>query len=265
MTRRVHGWKSAAFRLALAASVSACSPLPAPPPMPQEVAALAAQYDAAAAKLDPQTARTIFMQTQPLQKVLSSFTGLLFFRDVIDNATSVDPDSAIALDVQGTIDAHAPCPGWSDDKSQGFIDVTLGVEATRVQRAFIGHATQCHFVTQQAGTTLNVVATMDLQVDLGSDIGLGDTAPAVLVRATNVSGAVDGLALDLAGQVVSFRLDRDSAIETLVDLTPFHLSVQGSVLLVLQSDGTWSLRTRSGEWICDSAGSAPCMAGPAAP
>lgn len=232
--------------------------------MPEEVEALAAQYDSAAASLDANTAQTVFMQTLPLQTVLGSFTGLRFVRDVIDNATAITPDAASALDIQGTIDAHAPCPGWNghasaEDTSQGFVDVAIGVDATRVQRAFSGHATRCRFVTQQAGTNLNVDATMDLQVDLGGDIGFGETAPAILIRATNASGSIDGAALDLQQRVFSFRLDRDGSIETLVELTPLVPTLHGSVLLALRNDGRWSLRTRHGEWVCDSAGSASCM------
>lgn len=117
--------------LMMASIVSSCGPGPAAPPMPNEVQALAAQYDAAAASLDANTARIVFMQTQALQTVLGSFTGLRFVREVIDNATSITPAAAGALEIQGTIDAHAPCPGWSvDDTSQGFIDVAIGVDAT---------------------------------------------------------------------------------------------------------------------------------------
>jgi hypothetical protein len=137
--------------------------------------------------------------------------------------------------------------------------VTIGVEETRVQRAFTGRATRCQFETKQAGTSMNVVATMDLQVDLGADIGLGDPAPAILVRATNASGMVDGVALDLAQRVFSFRLDRDRSIETLVDVTTLDSKLRGSVLLALRDDGTWSLRTQRGEWVCENAGSASCM------
>lgn len=252
-----------------ALSASSCGAVPSAPPQPKEISALAAQYNAAAGSLDAQTARAIFTQTQPLQQVLGSFTGLRFFRDIIDDATSISPNAASALDVQGSIEAHSPCPGWTDDPSpddatQGFIDVTIGVEETRVQRAFTGQATRCQFVTQQAGATVNVVATMDLQVDLGGDIGLGETAPAILVRATNATGTIDGVALDLQHRVVSFRLERDGSIETLVDLTALDPELRGSVLLALRKDGTWSLRTRQGEWVCDAAGSAPCTLGSAA-
>ena len=268
----MQSWRSAAFvsaGLAFIASTSDCNAVPAAPPPPKEISALAAQYDAVSGQLDAQTARAIFTQTQPLQRVLRSFTGLRFFRDIIDDATSISPNAASALDVQGSIEAHSPCPGWTDDPSpddatQGFIDVTIGVEETRVQRAFMGEATRCQFVTQQAGTKLNVVATMDLQVDLGGDIGLGETAPAILVRATNATGTVDGVALDLQQRVLSFRLERDGSIETLVDLTALDPDLRGSALLALRSDGTWSLRTRQGEWVCDAAGSAPCTQGSAA-
>jgi hypothetical protein len=246
--------------------VSGCASGPTAPPMPREVSALAAQYDAAAATLDASAAQTILMQTQPTQKVLRFFTGLQFFRDIVDDATSLTPDAARALDVRGSIDAHAPCPGWNDasardedDATRGFIDVTIGVEETRVQRAFTGHATRCQFIARQSGANIDVVVTMDLQVDLGGDIGLGDAAPAILVRATNASGMVDGVALDLERRVFSFRLDRDGSIETLVDLAPLDPNLRGSVLLALRGDGTWSLRSREGEWTCDSTESAACM------
>jgi hypothetical protein len=99
---------------------------------------------------------------------------------------------------------------------------------------------------------------MDIQVDLGRSLGFGDPAPSILVRASNVDGAVDGVPFDLSNAVVSFRLGKDDSVETYVDVAALGLGLTGSVLLTSLGDGSWALRVRDGEWTCAIEGSTPC-------
>jgi hypothetical protein len=233
--------------------------------MPQAVATLAAQYDAVNATLDATTARTVLERTQPLQAVIRSFAGFEFLRSMVEDATSVDfDDTQLAVDIQGSIHAHTPCPGWQDGTpldaaTQGFIDVTIGVESSRVQRSFGGHTTQCRFIADQPGARSNILATMDLEIDLGGSLGFGEPPPAILVRASNVTGLIDNTAMNLADQVISFRLGNDSSIETFVDLTTLGAGLSGSALLAALVDGRWAVRVRDGQWICSAGGSEPCV------
>jgi len=237
--------------------------------MPQDMAALAAQYESADAALDPNTARAVFERTAPLQTAVAAFWGLEFLRDIVTNATSVEFDPMdLAKNVQGSIDAHTPCPGWvanaePDDATQGFIDVTIGVEASRIQRSFLGHATQCRFLAGYVAAPLNVTTTMDLEVDLGRNLGFGDPTPPILVRATNISGTLNNTQINLAQQAISFRLTPDDSVETLVDLATLGVGLSGGVLLAAHEDGTWSMRVRNGDWVCSAQGSQACVFDPA--
>jgi hypothetical protein len=248
---------------------AACSSAPEPPAEPQEVAALAAQYASPSATLEPSVMGAVLQQSVTTQAALEAVSGLRFVRDVVHDATSATADSTdFDLEVQGSAMAHAACPGWDDDPIErpddGYIEVTIGVENSSVQRAFAGHATSCKFKAERAGQAANAIATMDLQFDLGSDLALGDEAvTGLLVRATNVSGTIDGVPLGLGAQVFSFRIAEDDAVETLIDLAPMQLGLSGTCLLALRTDGVWALKTRTGEWSCGSAGSGPCVLDPA--
>jgi hypothetical protein len=236
--------------------------------MPQAVATLAAQYDAPTATLDPATARTIFEQTASLRSALGSFTGLKFLRETLEDATAVEFDNMdIANDVQGSIAAHTACPGWEndptpDDAIAGSIDVTMGVANSKVQRAFAGHATECRFLAGSAGAISNVQATMTLEVDLGSDLGFGDPAPPILIRASNARITVNDMSVDLLEQGLSFRLNTDASVSTLIDPTTFGFPMVGTLLLTARTDGSWALGVRDGEWVCME-GSQQCAFEPA--
>jgi hypothetical protein len=247
---------------------AACNSAPEPPAEPQEVAALAAEYARPSATLEPAVMGAVLDQSAATRAALESLSGLRFVRDVVHDATAATSDSAdFDLEVQGSAMARSPCPGWNgnaiESLENGYIEVTIGIEDSHIQRAFAGRATNCKFVTQRRGMRATVVATMDLQFDLGSDISLGETATALLVRATSASGTIDGAPLGLGAQVFSFRLAEDDAIETLIDLAPMQLGLTGTCLLALRPDGVWALKTRTGEWSCGSAGSGPCVLDPA--
>jgi hypothetical protein len=248
--------------------LAACSAAPEPPAEPAEVAALATQYASPSATLAPGVMGAVLEQTAATRAALEAVSGLRFVRDVVEDATSATADSTdFDLEVQGSAMAHAACPGWGDrpaeNPADGYVEVTIGLENSHVQRAFAGHATDCKFIAEQAGQKANVIATMDLQFDLGSDLALGDTATALLVRATSVTGTIGGVPLGLGAQVFSFRFAQDDSIETLIDVGAMRLGVSGTCLLALRTNGVWALRTRTGEWTCGSAGSGPCALDPA--
>ncbi|HKU40420.1 MAG TPA: hypothetical protein VJR89_19800 [Polyangiales bacterium] len=250
---------------AVAIFTLACTSAPSAPEMPAAVVALADQYENPTAALNASTARVALDRSLAVRGVLEAISGLAFIRDVIDDATSLTQNNLdLSVDVQGTLDAHSACPGWApgaapDEALNGFIEVAIGIEASRLQRAFSGRTERCRFVTELAGVSTNGVADMELEIDLGSSLGFGDPTPPILVRATNLSGMVGSVALSLGAQVVSFRFREDDAIETLVDLSTLRPDLSGSALLTLRDDGRWGLRARDGEWVCGSRGSDPCV------
>jgi hypothetical protein len=228
---------AAGLRACLASMLSAataCAAAPEPPPTPQAVVALSERYERPTGTVDEHTARKIVERRLPQAKALKALAGLTFLRDVIEDATSHDLDAAdLTVDVQGSIDVHARCPGWDrgivgDEDKTGFVELTMGVEASRVQRAFTGRATHCRFNAQLGGESVKVTASMAVELDLGHSLGLGEPVPALLVRFSELSTRVSEdlgrrhaeLALDLSdvGQALSVRVGGDDVLETLVDL-----------------------------------------------
>jgi hypothetical protein len=61
---------------------------------------------------------------------------------------------------------------------------------------------------------------------------------------------------------LSFRLNTDASVSTLIDPATFGFPMVGTLLLTARTDGAWALRVRDGEWVC-SEGSQQCVFEPA--
>jgi len=279
--------------LSLAVVVSemaACTIAPEPPQTPRAVQQLSEHYDQPTASLDQSTADQLFNESIPDYTELKTLAGLSFVRNVIAKAlkTSID-ESALELNVQGTLAIHSMCPGWEPksevpDPEAGYVDFVVGVDDSRVQRAFVGSVTECRFIANIAGERAKVQASMQLEVDLGRSLALGDPVPPVLLSASQLSAelsvplsraltgdgvwtmiaaelAPDGLALDLdtANRRWSLRIADEDLVETLVDLDEFDIGTYGTILLGLRDDGSFNLRDRDSEWNCGGDGSVLCV------
>jgi hypothetical protein len=255
-------WLALALALGI---VAGCTSAPEAPAVPTQVVALAERYENATAPLAPLTVRMIIDATLPLQAAVQSLAGLRFISDLVDDATTVAADNQdLSIELQGSLAVHAACPGRAaseraDEAANGFIELMIGIEASRVQRAFAGRAQRCRILASSAGQGSTLVVTANLEVDLGASLALGDAAPALLIRATDLTGMLEG---DSQSSVqrdqLDFRLARDGSLETLVELAQLGIGLQGSVVLALRSDGRVSLRVRDGEWICGIGRSDPC-------
>lgn len=279
--------------LCLAACVlgtQACTVAPEPPQAPRAVLQLSKRYDAPTASLDQRVAQQLFDEPVPNYTELKTLAGLAFVRDVIARALST-PDideTARALDVQGSIAIHAPCPGWkpmaaAEDAETGYVDVLVGVDDSRVQRAFMGSVTACRFLANLGGERAKVQASMQLEVDLGRSVALGDPVPPILMSAMELSAELsvplshelsgealavlsdaispDGLRLELdtADRALSLRIADDDLVETLIDLEPLDLGTSGTILLGFRDNGSFDLRGRDSAWTCGSDGSTACV------
>ncbi len=235
-----------------------CSSAPFPPPLPEEVISLAERYDHPTATLDPSAVRAIFDRASAARTEIEPFAGLRFVSDVIGNATSAAAaQQDLSVEVRGSIAAHAPCPGEGDAAPSGTLDITIGIDGSRAQRAFTGHASECRFLMPQADANVTVALTADVEIDAGGSFGLTDPPPpALLLRVSHLSGSMAGMPFAAAEDVVHFRLRADGGIETLLDLGP--LGGSGSGILELRKDGVVALRVRDGAWICDGDTSGPC-------
>jgi hypothetical protein len=256
-------------------AATGCSAAPEPPPTPQAVVQLSERYERPTGTLDESTARKLVERRLPQVKALKALTGLTFLREVIEDATRSNLDATdLTVDVQGSIDVHTPCPGWdrgfvADEDKTGFFELTMGVDASRVQRAFTGRATRCRFSAQLGGERVKVTASMAVELDLGRSLGLGEPVPSLLVRfselSTEVSGALErgraelGLDLHDVGDALSVRVGGDDVLETLVDLETLNIGQRGTFLLALRDDGKVGVRGRDSAWVCSSERSAPCV------
>lgn len=271
-------------------AVAGCTIAPEPPKAPTAVLQLSARYDQPTASLDQSTAELLFGESVPNYTELKTLAGLSFVRGVIAKALKTPgvDEAALELDVQGSLAIHAPCPGWEGKKGApeadaGYVDFVVGVDESRVQRAFAGTVTECRFIANLGGERAKVQASMELEVDLGRSLALGDPVPTILLSASQLSAAlsvrlspdlVDGVWAELASELVpdGLKLDLDTAnrrwslriasadlVETLVDLDAFDVGANGTVLLGLRDDGSFNLRGRDSAWDCGSDGSALCV------
>lgn len=272
---------------AVVSQTAACTAAPEPPEAPSAVLQLSESYDQPTASLDQPTAERLFGASVPNYTELKTLAGLSFVRGVIAKALQTEPieEAALALDVQGSLAVHADCPGWQDatDAAPGYVDLLIGIDDSRVQRAFAGSVTECRFTASLAGERAQVQASLQLEVDLGRSLTLGDPVPPILLSASRLTGSLsvqlsseladgpwaelanalapDGLELDLetAERRLSLRIAGDDLVETLVDLDAFDLGTRGTVVLGMRDDGSFNLRGRDSAYHCGSDGSAACV------
>jgi hypothetical protein len=278
------------FVVALVSGTGACTVAPEPPQTPHAVLELSESYEQPTASLDQSTAEQLFEESVPDYTELKTLAGLSFVRAVIARALKTTPldDAALALDVQGSLAVHAECPGWEPDAEvpdpdAGYVDFVIGVDDSRVQRAFAGSVTGCRFVTKLDGEPAKVQASMQLEVDLGSNLALGDPVPTILLSASQLSASLsvaipaelsegffgvladeiapNGLELDVdtADRQLSLRIAGEDLIETLVDLAAFDVGTPGTIVLGLRDDGSFNVRGRDSAWHCGSDGSTVCV------
>jgi hypothetical protein len=251
---------------------------------------LSERYDRPTADLDQLAADQLWDESIPNYTELKTLAGLSFVRELIARAltTRAVDDATLALDVQGALAVHAACPGWeprdaAPSVEAGYVDLIIGVDDSRVQRAFVGSVTACRFIANLGGERAKVQASMQLEVDLGHSLALGDPVPVILLSASQLSAAVsvhvspslsggvlalladelapDGVGLELgtAGKRLSLRIAGQDIVETLVDLDSLEVGTRGTVLFGLRDDGTLNLRGRDSAWNCGSDGSAACV------
>ncbi len=143
-------------------------------------------------------------------------------------------------------------------EDNGLIRLTIGVDRSRIQRAFSGRAERCRYATELDGAAVDVTVTADLELDVGRALGLGESLPeAVLVRASNLSGDIRGdIVAHAEHPLLHFKLGEEGTLETLLDLADLGLS--GTVVLIVRADQSLGVRVEDGEWICGPTPSEPC-------
>jgi hypothetical protein len=242
-----------------------CVNMPDPPPRPEDLSALAAQYDRPTAELPVERVLGLIEEGRRLADLGEVLNRLHFIRSAIGetNTGLALNTNSIDLVLQGSISATVPCPGdgpapTADGNVNGVLRLRFGVENSFLRRGFEGTAESCRV---RASLPLlpeqQVVVSADIVGDLGADLAIGDALPGeILLALGNVSGkAVSTVAtIELARQSYNFRLTRDDALEILLDPASIGLPGLGSVVFAVRSDGSFALRERRGEWRCGGGG-----------
>jgi hypothetical protein len=253
---------------ALLASLASCVDMPDPPPLPEDLSQLAAQYDHPTAELPLERVQHLIDEGRRRAELGETLNRLQFVRTAISDTSAGLGQNTNWNDLllQGSITASAPCPGdgpkpTTDGAANGVLYLTFGIENSRLRRGFEGAALACRVLASAPPVPdQRVMVSATITGDLGADIGLGNTLPhAVLMRLGNVTGrAVSTVGtVELAGNGYHFRLTQGNALEVLFDPASFGLPDLGSVVFAAWADGSFALRERRGEWVCGGGGE-PC-------
>lgn len=243
--------------------------MPDPPPRPEDLSALAAQYDHPSAELPVELVERLITEGQRVAELAELLDRLKFVRaSVSDTSTGLGANTdELNLDIQGRLAAVLPCPGdapepTTDGNVNGVLRMLFGVENTRLRRGFQGSAEQCRlYVASPSTPEQRVVASAELVGDLGVDLSIGNTLPSdILLKLTNVSGSSVGAAgtVDVTRRDYHFRLTRGDALEVLFEPASLGLPDVGSVVFIARGDGSLGLRESRGEWTCGGGGE-PCL------
>jgi hypothetical protein len=260
----------ALFRAALLAFVAppfGCVSMPEPPPPPEDLSALAAQYERPSAVVPTELVQRFIDEGRKHAEFGELLNRLQFVRTAIsDTSTGLEQSGNVAdFLLQGTINATAACPGdgvprLTDAGSNGMLRLQIGLEESRIRRGFAGRAEQCRLVvTYLLLPNQYVTITADVVGDLGGDVGIGEMVTSdILVKLTNVVGTAVSTrgTVDLSRNEYHFRLAAGDAFEVLFDPASFGLPNVGSVVFALRLDGSFVLRESRGEWTCGGGGQA---------
>lgn len=273
----------------LAILCTGCVSTPDAPDAPN-LEPLATEYDAPTAAI-PGALVAEVVESSSVSGLLTPLSGFAVLEQAIEEASAALEDSGGSsnqVEVSGSVRARSACPGHRgttptrtragsvtpDDVAApaipeeptsaraaqelyGWVDVTLGVDDSELQRTFTGAVQSCEFSAAGALATEDVTLSMAFDADFGSDVPLGEALPkTLLVSARDVRLLAVG-----SGKVTSlpsfdFRRTSSGAIEVLFDAAQFRPTLQGSVVVIQNADGSRGLRTRDGEWLCRIGGGA---------
>lgn len=165
------------------------------------------------------------------------------------------------IDLQGTVEVEYACPGYGDEPTTsvdigGAIYLTLNVRDSYVLRGTAGHAVGCRFKVEADDVQTRVELNSRLAIDLGADTRIGAKITSMLmVRLRDI----DAHFRQDARPALVFNYDKydfrvsNERIETLIDMSTLALGLPsfGTAVLIASRDGSFSLRERRGEWLCD--------------
>jgi hypothetical protein len=270
MTSRIErAGHAARFAPPFVAAIAGCVSMPDPPPPPEDLSALAEQYEHPRGVVRVDLVERLLVEGRRRAELGGALDRLHFVRSlVVDTSSGIEErGNTREYLLQGSITATIPCPGdgpepTADGDVNGWVRVQLGVEDSRLRRGFSGAVERCR-LRVVATRTLEQRILVDATVagDLGADLGIGNTTPAaILLKLSDVVATAFSSAgtVDLSQHEYHFRLTDDDALEVLFDPASVGLPDVGSVVFAAKIDGSFALRESRGEWVCGGGGG-PCV------
>jgi hypothetical protein len=162
--------------IALAVGVSACS-APSDVPNTPDLSELISRYNDPTGVLDPDSADSALAEMPQLGRLAAGLRASGYATNTVDEAgrSSSRKDKDNSLDIQGSIHINIRCPGELEDPlydagTNGTLDVTVGVDESRIQRGVGGRATGCVLRGDDDGVPIRVEVDGPFAFDLGRDL-----------------------------------------------------------------------------------------------
>jgi hypothetical protein len=231
--------------LGLALASLACTGVSEVPATPN-LAELQGGYDQPSATLDKERVRELVDMYPDIKTLAGGLQSMRLAEAGVDQASAQNQASTgDGVDLQGSLRITVRCPGELgqpvyDENVNGSIELTVAVDRTRILRGISGQATRCSARTAVYGLPFRVLLDGPFALDLGRDVGIGQSAAARLLVSLQGQISVN----DISFSSITGRMTGD-AFESL-----FVLAGGDTVVLNVGTDGSVGVRDRTGNWHC---------------
>lgn len=232
--------------IALAVGVSACS-APSEVPNTPDLTYLVDQYDGPTGILDPASADSALAEMPQLGRLAAGLRASGYATNTVDEAgrSSSRKDKDNALDIQGSIRINIRCPGeleepLYDADTNGTLDVTVGVDESRIKRGVGGRANGCVLRGDDEGVPIRVEIDGPFAFDLGRDLSIRSRWKGQLLM--RIDGRITIDDLELQGLSARWTAEEFQYLFTLAngDWVIAQISLDG--ITIRDHDRTWFCR-----------------------
>jgi hypothetical protein len=229
----------------------------------EDLSGLEDRYDNPTATLPGSVVERVLETSTDSAALTQQLDGLHLIYAAVTSAAKrlAKQGDADAVDLHGTVEVEYACPGYGEEPTTsvdvgGAIYLTLNVRDSYVLRGAAGLAVGCRFKVDSGDVGARIELNARLAVDLGADTRIGTKISSMMmVRMRDIEARIRQDALTgfvLSYDKYDFRVSKER-IETLIDMSTLALGLPsfGTAVLIASRDGSFSLRERRGEWLCD--------------
>jgi hypothetical protein len=240
--------------IALALCSSACSG-PADVPNTPDLTGELDRYKHPTATLDPASADSALAEMPNLGRLAAGLRSSGYATNTVDEAgrSSSRRDEDNALDIQGSIHINIRCPGDDPDNpvydadTNGTLDVTIGVDESRIRRGIAGRATNCVLGAEEAGVPIRIAIDGAFAFDLGRDLSIRERWSGELLMIIYGDIDIEGLPM-LRNLSARWNAERFEYL--------FVLDNENRDWVIAQlSDDGITIRDKNVTWFCPDGGS----------